>query len=316
MPASGARVGIDGLDDPEQRPEQAVAVGEHARPRLGVALVGHQPRPLAPGGERERIGARAQVVDLVSRARPCSAARRRSAGIGPSVVRSRAIRCLYDPIRPRAAAMTSGGIRNGAVPRSSTRYVPSASRPAITMAVAAIARHRIGQAPRPDRLEVDRCDDRRPGVEPVIERLACALRAAGLVDVRFDAEPLEGLAGPARDPRVLPLVAEPERQDRRVVALELPEDVAGAEAAADGEDRGLGQRLAGQAGDDALVGEDVGERRGLGVEAAAQSVGRRPSGRLDGRAGGDARSRRRRSGIGGRRRSARRSSPCGRARPA
>ena len=133
---------------------------------------------------------------------------------------------------------------------------------------------RVGQAPRPDQREVDRGDDRRSGVEPGIERLAGALRAAGLVDVRFDAEPFEGLAGPARDPRVLPLVAEPERQERRVVALELPQDVPGTQPAADAEDRRFGQWLAGQARDDALVREDVGERRGLGMQAATQSVGR------------------------------------------
>ena len=60
--------------------------------------------------------------------------------------------------------------------------------------------------------------------------------------------------------------------------LELPEDVAGAQAAADAQDRGLGQRLARQARDDALVRQDVGERRRLRVQAAAHPVARRRGG--------------------------------------
>ena len=55
------------------------------------------------------------------------------------------------------------------------------------------------------------------------------------------------------------------------MALELPEDVAGAETATDPEDRGLGQRLARDARDDALVREDVGQRGRVGY-------GRRASG--------------------------------------
>ena len=138
--------------------------------------------------------------------------------------------------------------------------------------VAEMARHRVGQAPKADRLEVDRGDDRSTGVQPRIERCSGALRPAGLVVIGFDLESLQRLAGPARDPRVLPLVPEAERQDRLAEGPELPEDVARAEPAADAEDRGLGQGLAGQARDDALVRQDIGQGRGLGMQAAAQPV--------------------------------------------
>src|SRR4029078_6709432 len=77
-----------------------------------------------------------------------------------------------------------------------------------------------------------------------------AFRAAGLVQVGLDAEPIERLSGPPGDPGVLPLMPESQGEDRpagylaAVFRLELPEDVSGAQAAADAEDRGLGQRLA------------------------------------------------------------------------
>ena len=116
----------------------------------------------------------------------------------------------------------------------------------------------VGLAPDPDRLEVDVGDDGHAGVQAGIERLASPFRAAGLVHIGFDAEPIERLAGPPGDPRVLPLIPECQGEDRPAVdlaavfRLELPEDVAGTQAAADAEDRSLGQRLAGQARDDAL----------------------------------------------------------------
>ena len=141
--------------------------------------------------------------------------------------------------------------------------------------VAEMARHRVGQAPETDRLEVDRGDDRSTGVQPRIERCSGALRSAGLVVIGFDLEPLQRLARPAREPRVLPLVPEPERQDRLAEGPELPEDVARPEPTTDAEDRGLGQGLAGQARDDALVRQDIGQGRGLGVQAAAHPVARR-----------------------------------------
>ena len=65
---------------------------------------------------------------------------------------------------------------------------------------------------------------------------------------------------------------------RWILALELPEDVAGAQAAADAEDRGLGQRLARHARDDALVRQDVGQRGRLRVQAAAHPIARRGGG--------------------------------------
>ena len=64
----------------------------------------------------------------------------------------------------------------------------------------------------------------------------------------------------------------------RGVPPELPEDVAGAQAAADAEDRGLGQRLARHARDDALVRQDVGQRGRLRVQAAAHPIARRGGG--------------------------------------
>jgi hypothetical protein len=68
------------------------------------------------------------------------------------------------------------------------------------------------------------------------------------VHVGRDTEALAGLGGPAV--RVLPGVAEPEDQGPQVVGLELPEDVAGAQAAADPEDHGLRQRPAFPGDDD------------------------------------------------------------------
>ena len=84
--------------------------------------------------------------------------------------------------------------------------------------------------------------------------------------------------------RVLPLIPESQGEDRPAVdlaavfRLELPEDVAGTQAAADAEDRGLGQRLAGHARDDALVRQDVGQRGRLRVQAAAHPIARRGGG--------------------------------------
>ena len=82
------------------------------------------------GSENESDGERSTVTWSSSPAR--IAARRRSAGIGPGVVRRPKIRFLKVPIRPRAAARTSGETWNGAWPRSSTRYAPPASRPRMT----------------------------------------------------------------------------------------------------------------------------------------------------------------------------------------
>jgi hypothetical protein len=58
-----------------------------------------------------------------------------------------------------------------------------------------MARQRVGLTPGPRLLEIDRCDDGRSAVQPSIECLPGALRASGLVNVGFDAEPFEGLAG-------------------------------------------------------------------------------------------------------------------------
>jgi hypothetical protein len=200
------------------------------------------------------------------------AARRRSAGIGPGVVRSVRMRCLYEPIRPRAAAITAGDTRNGLRPRSSTQV------PAIGVATrddhdqAVVPRPGLGQAPGPDGLEIDPGDDRQASVQARIQRIASALRATRLVAVGFDAESVERLGRPAREPRVLPLVPEPDSEDGPTALLELPQDVAGAQAAADAEDRGFGQRLARQAGDHDLVGQHIGEGRGLRVQPAAHPI--------------------------------------------
>ncbi len=138
--------------------------------------------------------------------------------------------------------------------------------------------------PDPHRLEVDPGDDELAGVETSIERQTSLDAAAGLVHVGLDAEPIEGLAGPAGDPRVLPLIPERHHQDRpavdlaAVLGLEFPEDVARAKAAADAEDRGLRQRLARQTRDDALVRQDVGQRGRLRVQAAAHPIARRGGG--------------------------------------
>ena len=81
------------------------------------------------------------------------------------------------------------------------------------------------------------------------------------------------------------------------------------------EDRGLGQRLAGQTRDHALIRQQIRQRRGLGVQAAAHPIARW--------GGGVVRRLRMRSvgvtvdeGVVGRPRSARRSWPCVHARPA
>ena len=60
---AGARRRRAGVDRRAQAGDPA-PVGEHARPALVVARVGDHPRPLAPGGQRERGGFRAQVLDL------------------------------------------------------------------------------------------------------------------------------------------------------------------------------------------------------------------------------------------------------------
>lgn len=73
---------------------------------------------------------------------------------------------------------------------------------------------------------------------------------------RWDAEALEH---PHRPPvRVLPLAAKAQDEVRRVVLLELPQDVARTEPAADPEDHRLGEIRA-------AMGEDVGERSGLPI---------------------------------------------------
>ncbi len=137
-----------------------------------------------------------------------------------------------------------------------------------------VSLQRLGLAPGPEQLQIDPGDDGRAGVQASIERFASTFCAPGLMDVGLDAEPIERLAGPAGDPRVLPLVPESEGEHRPSEALELPQDVAGAQPAADPEDRGLGQRLAGQPRDDALVCQDVGQRGRLRVQAAAHLVAR------------------------------------------
>ena len=55
----------DVLPDGEQRAGEPRAAGEDPGPGLGVLLVGEKPGPLPPGGERERVRRRAQVVDTV-----------------------------------------------------------------------------------------------------------------------------------------------------------------------------------------------------------------------------------------------------------
>jgi hypothetical protein len=107
---------------------------------------------------------------------------------------------------------------------------------------------------------------------------------AGLVHGGRDVEAGAGLQGPAV--RVLPVVAEPEDQGAVVVGLELPEDVAGAEPAADTQDHGLGQRLAGVGGGQAPVGQHPGDGVGVGVHAREQPVLGRREGVEDVTAGG------------------------------
>ena len=94
--------------------------------------------------------------------------------------------------------------------------------------------------------------------------------AAGLQMRSRDREPLQHGLHPAV--RVLPAVAEAEHEDRAPARLELPQDVAGPEPAADAEHHRLGQRLAGVAGDHSVVGEHVGDCGGVGMDAAAQGV--------------------------------------------
>ena len=97
---------------------------------------------------------------------------------------------------------------------------------------------------------------------------------AGLVQARRDAQAGAGLQRPAV--RVLPGVPEPEDQRAQVVGLELPEDVAGAEPAADPQDHGLGQGTAAVGVEQSPVGQHAGDGVGVGVDAAGQLVlGRR-----------------------------------------
>ena len=222
------------------------------------------------GSENESDGARRWSTWSSRPARV--AARIRSAGIGPGAIAQR-----NDPVPVRADPSSRGGHHGrGDAERGQPAIVDQVRAVVVASehddGQAAVAGHRVGQPPGPDPLRVHPGDDRHAGVEAFVERRPGALGAPGLVDVGLDAEPVERLAGPAGDPRVLPLVAEPEREHRRAVALELPQDVAGAQAAADAEDRGLGQRLARQARDDALVRQDVGQRGRLRVQATAHPV--------------------------------------------
>ena len=123
--------------------------------------------------------------------------------------------------------------------------------------------------------------------------------AAGLQVRGRDREPLEHRLHPAV--RVLPAVAVAEHEDRAPARLELPQDVAGPEPAADAERHRLRQRLAGVAGDHSVVGEHVGDCGGVGMHAAAQAV-----------AVVDTTGRPRRPRADARSRSARRFAPCGR----
>ena len=141
------------------------------------------------------------------------AARRRSAGIGPGVVRNATMRCLNEPIRPRAAAITAGATRNGFRPRSSTTYEPSASRPMTTTTQAVVPGQVVWPGPDPDRLEVHRGNDGHAGVEACIERRAGALRTAGIVERRAQCPSDPASCPSSRDPWVLPLVPESEGED-------------------------------------------------------------------------------------------------------
>jgi hypothetical protein len=134
--------------------------------------------------------------------------------------------------------------------------------------VAAAARQLGRQVPVADRAAVDRGQRRPPGGDRVVELPRRGPRPARLVMGRRHLEPFEQGGHPAV--RVLPAVAEAEHQRRGLVALELPQDVAGAQPAADAEDHRLGERLSGLGGDHAVVGEDVGDGGAVGVDAAAQ----------------------------------------------
>src|SRR5690606_16709861 len=97
--------------------------------------------------------------------------------------------------------------------------------------------------------------------------------AGGLVDVRLDAEPLAHLHHPSV--RVLPLVAEAQGHSparTTLVVAELPEDVAGAQAAAHPEDERLGDRLSSGGVGDPAIGDGVGQGGHLGVESATEFV--------------------------------------------
>ena len=101
------------------------------------------------------------------------------------------------------------------------------------------------------------------------QRRGQRLRRAGAAGARpgdVQAQPVDRRGQPPVE--VLPGVGEPEGDHPAVVVGELPEDVTGAEAAADEEQQRLGQRPVG-AGDPA-VGEHVRQRRGVRVDATAQ----------------------------------------------
>jgi len=82
---------LDVLVDRHAGVEQAGAVGEDPRPRLGVAPVGEQPRPLAEGRQRERVGGPGEVLDLLGEASPTAVRRasRSSSAAGASSTSSR-----------------------------------------------------------------------------------------------------------------------------------------------------------------------------------------------------------------------------------
>jgi hypothetical protein len=106
-------------------------------------------------------------------------------------------------------------------------------------------------------------DARRAPREQLREAARRSGRTAGVLLGVAHAESAQGLVGPRV--RVLPLVVETERHDRRVVALELPQDVAGARSAADGKDQRFVDR-------DAVVRQDVGDVGRFRVLSAMQCV--------------------------------------------
>jgi hypothetical protein len=61
--------GLDALPRAQQRVRQPDPVGEHLRPPLRGALVGHHPAPLAPRGQPERVRRLGQVLHHVRQAR-------------------------------------------------------------------------------------------------------------------------------------------------------------------------------------------------------------------------------------------------------